>query len=207
MEFEELISNYNRIYGAGEPFGDSPENTVRSILKYLKQGKFIELGAGSGRNALFLAANGFEVTAVDISQVGIDKLKQKAAARNLKVRTVIADVMGFRWDCDYDAVLFLFMLHHLKLSDAQRLLTEVRAHTTQGGLNVIAAFTKDGDFNRLYPEKCSSYFYPERGGVKSWYRDWDVLEWQEMATRAFEKTEKGEPMFNLTSFLIAQRPM
>ena len=43
------------------PFGTEPVKVVGAILKYQQSGTALELGAGDGRDALFLAANGFEV--------------------------------------------------------------------------------------------------------------------------------------------------
>jgi len=69
---------YNRIYSENETTfgGGKPENVVEDILNYRKNGSVLELGAGEGRNTLFLASNGFEVKAIDISDVGVRKIQE-----------------------------------------------------------------------------------------------------------------------------------
>jgi tellurite methyltransferase len=58
---------------------------VREFLDYKHSGKILDLGVSEGRNALFLAQNGFDVTGVDLSEAGINKFE--ALARQLGVPT------------------------------------------------------------------------------------------------------------------------
>jgi len=58
-------------------------------------GRALDLGAGEGRNALWLASLGWRVTAVDFSSVGISRLRDMAAERNLVVEAVVADLRRY----------------------------------------------------------------------------------------------------------------
>lgn len=63
----------------------------------------LDIGSGSGRNSLYLARRGYQVTAVDLSQVGLDLTAQQAKAAGLAVSTVRQDINNFnfgegRWD-------------------------------------------------------------------------------------------------------------
>jgi tellurite methyltransferase len=55
-------------------------------------GRALDVGCGTGRNALFLASSGYRVDAVDISPVGIDRAQSTAGARGLDIRFVAADL-------------------------------------------------------------------------------------------------------------------
>ncbi len=66
-------------------------------------GAVLCLAEGEGRNAVFLAKNGFRVTAVDGSQVGLSKLKKLADQEGVQIETVCSDLADFdfgqdRWD-------------------------------------------------------------------------------------------------------------
>lgn len=61
----------------------------------LPPGRAIDIGAGEGRNALWLAEQGWEVTAVDFSEVGIDKGRQIAEHRGLDLDWVVADLRDY----------------------------------------------------------------------------------------------------------------
>lgn len=57
---------YEKVYSEHEcVFGIEPTPVVKKVLEHITYGKVLDLGAGEGRNSLFLAENGFEVTAID----------------------------------------------------------------------------------------------------------------------------------------------
>lgn len=70
------------------------------------QGKALELAAGLGGNSLFLAQQGYQVSALDLSSVAMDKLKQNAAQLNLSIQTQHCDLESWVAPSDeYDVVM------------------------------------------------------------------------------------------------------
>ncbi|HVJ29660.1 MAG TPA: methyltransferase domain-containing protein, partial [Gammaproteobacteria bacterium] len=69
-----------------------PTALLATWLPYLPRGRALDVACGAGRNALFLAANGYEVTALDISGVGLDRGRRAAAERGLTVDWLCADL-------------------------------------------------------------------------------------------------------------------
>ena len=61
----------------------------------LAPGTALDLGAGEGRNAVWLAQQGWQVTAVDFSDVGLAKADQLATAAGVEVSTTCADLVGY----------------------------------------------------------------------------------------------------------------
>ena len=195
--------DYNSIYKNKNLFGTEPHWLVRKILKYKKSGTVLDIGAGQGRNSLFLAKNGFEVTAIDTAAEGIKKIQESVARDGLSVETEIADINGFKFEKQYDVIVVLFALQHLIKDDVPVLLEKINGHTALYGLNVVAAFTTEGDFYKL--QRNRKYFYPAPGQLKETYKDWNVLEWEEKQSTAFQKDKEGRQLKNLTSFLISQK--
>jgi SAM-dependent methyltransferase len=70
---------------APEPF------LVREVPRLLR-GRVLDVASGDGRNTLWLAGQSFEVTAIDVSAIAVDRLKRVAAARGLTVATRAADL-------------------------------------------------------------------------------------------------------------------
>lgn len=94
---------------------------VEAHLADLEPGTAIDLGAGEGRNAVWLASRGWTVTAVDFSQVGLDKAQQLATEHGVDVVTVQADATAWHPDGPVDLVV----LSYLQLpSDQQRTVLE-----------------------------------------------------------------------------------
>jgi SAM-dependent methyltransferase len=58
----------------------------------LPRGRALDVASGAGRNSLFLAATGRSVDAVDISAVALDRARETAKARHLKIRWIEADL-------------------------------------------------------------------------------------------------------------------
>jgi SAM-dependent methyltransferase len=103
-------------------------------------GEAIDLGMGEGRNAIFLSQQGWRVTGVDLSDVGVEQAKKRAAELGVPLVTVVEDLDQYdlgreRWD-----LIMLFYMHawyHLsKLDHARRLRDALKP----GGLLVIEGF-------------------------------------------------------------------
>ena len=77
----------------------------------LTPGRALCLAAGSGRNAVFLASLGFEVTAVDVSPVGLQWCAQLAADRGVRLELVTADLNGYDMGCDRYDLLTIIHYH------------------------------------------------------------------------------------------------
>jgi SAM-dependent methyltransferase len=110
---------------------------VEANLGDLEPGTAIDLGAGEGRNAVWLASRGWAVTAVDFSQVGLDKAQQLAGEHRVEITTVQADATTWQPDAPVDLVV----LSYLQLpSDQQRMVLDHAATwlTPGGTLFVIA---------------------------------------------------------------------
>jgi SAM-dependent methyltransferase len=83
-------------YGAAERvWSAGPNREVERIVAGWVPGRALDLGAGEGRHALWLAEKGWQVTAVDFSAVGIDRGRREAESRGLAVDWVVEDVTGW----------------------------------------------------------------------------------------------------------------
>lgn len=82
---------------------------VEAHLADLEPGTAIDLGAGEGRNAVWLASRGWSVTAVDFSQVGLDKADRLAAEHGVGVTTVCADATTWAPAAPVDLVVVSYL--------------------------------------------------------------------------------------------------
>jgi SAM-dependent methyltransferase len=69
-----------------------PTALLAEWLPRLGTGSALDLACGAGRNALFLAANGYRVDALDISSVGLERGRHAAGPRQLAIRWLCADL-------------------------------------------------------------------------------------------------------------------
>ena len=85
-------------YGSDEYFyGTEPNDFLRGHAAAIPEGgEVLCLGEGEGRNAVYLASLGYKVTALDQSAVGLDKARRLAAAKGVRIETVVADLEHYR---------------------------------------------------------------------------------------------------------------
>jgi hypothetical protein len=92
-----------RYSGGTYAYGTEPNEFLTAMASRLPTGRVLCLGEGEGRNAVWLAGRGFDVTALDASRVGLDKARRLAAERGVKITTLHADLADYEiapggWD-------------------------------------------------------------------------------------------------------------
>ena len=112
-----------------------PNRFVVEEAADLPVGRVLDLACGEGRNALWLAGRDWQVTAVDFSPVALDRARGLAAAANLEVEWVEADVLGYEpLVHGYDLVL----LGYLQVPEPERRqAVEVAISATRPGGSLL----------------------------------------------------------------------
>lgn len=110
---------WNKRFASKESYlGIRPSPSLQREIERIKQlvpGKrALDIACGEGRNSLFLREHGFQVTAVDISDIGLAKGKQRAAELGLDINFRQADLDEYEIEGQYDLVLnFNYLLRQL----------------------------------------------------------------------------------------------
>lgn len=114
-----------------------PNRFLAPMIEGLEPGRALDLACGEGRNAVWLATQGWEVTGVDFSAVGLDKAARLAADRGVRGTWVCADVVAWVPPTDYDLVVIFYL--QLPAEARRRVVaTAARAVAPGGTLLVIA---------------------------------------------------------------------
>jgi SAM-dependent methyltransferase len=133
---------WNARYESAElVWGVAPNRFVEQEVAALAPGRALDLACGEGRNAIWLASRGWQVTAVDFADVAIAKGRRLAAAegRAIGVDWVVADVT--RWQPPAGAQFDLVLIAYLQLPGTDReqaLATAARAVAPGGTLLFVA---------------------------------------------------------------------
>lgn len=116
-----------------------PNRFLAEVVQNRKPGRVLDIGMGQGRNSLFLARLGWDVTGVDVSDKAIDLAKKEAARRGLKVNCVVSDFSEFEVGKDkWDLIVAMYM-GRLILSQASK----VSEGLGTGGLLAVEHFRRD----------------------------------------------------------------
>jgi len=124
-------------------YGNAPNDFLAQMAHLLPaRGRALDLGAGEGRNALFLASRGLDVLAVDQSEVGLQKAQQRAQDLALNLRTQAADLNDFAAEpASLDAVTSIFV--HLPATLRAAVHQRVRAWLKPGGIFLLETYAPD----------------------------------------------------------------
>jgi 2-polyprenyl-3-methyl-5-hydroxy-6-metoxy-1,4-benzoquinol methylase len=124
-------------------YGEAPNEFLSSVANLLPaQGAALDIGAGEGRNALFLASRGLDVLAVDQSRVGLQKAEKLARERGLKLRTQAADLRDFEAaPASLDVITSIFV--HLPASIRAPLHHRIARWLKPGGLYILEVYAPE----------------------------------------------------------------
>jgi SAM-dependent methyltransferase len=124
-------------------YGETPNEFLAGMAsKFPLGGNALDIGAGEGRNALFLAARGLNVLAIDQSEVGMQKAQRLAQARGLRLRTQAVDLQDFDAEHgSFDMITSIFV--HLPQALRAKVHQRVAIWLKPGGLFLLEAYAPD----------------------------------------------------------------
>lgn len=128
--------DYNITYRVNEDgvFNPAPNAFLVDVMKGLKPGRALDVGMGQGRNAIFLAQQGWSVTGVDISDEGIRLAKEQAQKLGLRIDAVNAPIESFDFgQGKWDLIVFCYL-------DPRPYASKVVAALRPGGVVVVEGF-------------------------------------------------------------------
>ncbi|HSP03763.1 MAG TPA: class I SAM-dependent methyltransferase [Acidimicrobiales bacterium] len=113
-----------------------PNQTFADEVAGLEPGTALDLAAGEGRNAIWLATQGWTATAVDFSDVALDKARKLAEASEVEIETVVADVTTHVPPAGaYDLVAVIYL--HLPEDERRLVHQRAAAAVAPGGTMVV----------------------------------------------------------------------
>ena len=123
----------SRYAGSDRVWSAAPNAWVARAIRGWFTGRALDLGAGEGRHAVWLAALGWQVTAVDFSAVGIERGRSGAQEVGVDVDWVVADVRT--WEPPAGATFDLVLVAYLHLEDD--VIARARGWLAPGGALVV----------------------------------------------------------------------
>ncbi|MCL9671043.1 tellurite resistance methyltransferase TehB [Citrobacter sp. MNAZ 1397] len=149
---------------------------VLHAMQFVKPGKTLDLGCGNGRNSLYLAANGFDVTAWDKNASGINNIKTICQAEGLtNLQTAVVDLNALGFEGEYDFILSTVVLMFLEPQTIPGLIANMQRCTKSGGYNLIVAAMDTADF----PCTVGFPFAFKENELRNYYAGWELEKYNE----------------------------
>jgi len=133
--------------------------------------KVLEIGCGEGGTAIFLAKNDYDVTAFDLSSIGVAKTMENANKHNVEVKAFKADVNDFVPEEKYDVIFSSGTLQYLIPEKRGHFISLLKEYTNTNGLNVLHTFVSK-PFIDIAPDAEKSESLWSSGELLLLYKDW-----------------------------------
>lgn len=202
------VTDYDKRYEtAGYYWGICPNSACYEIMKLkppVSPFRVLDIGCGEGKDAVFLARNGYRVTAFDGAEKGIEKAKLLAEKNHVRVDFFKADIHDFVPTQEFDIIFSSGVLHYLNASERESFLDNLKLHTADSGIHVLNVFVRkpfigpapDGEQSE---QECQGW---KSGELFTCYHDWMIHQMDEII---FDCNSGGIPHKHCMDIMIAEK--
>lgn len=183
-------------------WGREPNDFARRALDFAHGTSAIDIGAGEGRAAVFLAEHGFDILAVDTAANGLAKAMRLAQERGVEVRVREGDVNSLELDGSFDLVYSAGTIQYLHPENRERRFAYFQKHTNSGGVHAILTFVDHPDIPPA-PDWSEGEFLYAPGELREYYAEWKCLHSHSLV---FDDDSGGEPHKHAVEEYVFEKP-
>lgn len=148
--------------------------------------RLLDIGCGEGQAAVFFARNGYQVSAFDITESGIEKGKRLAERSGVSVNFFRADLLDYRMEngshvangSGYDIVFASGSLQYIPPEKRAEILRHYKEHTAPGGIHVMNVFVEK-PYLPTPPDWEEKEYFWKTGELFYHYSDWKMERMEE----------------------------
>ena len=171
-----------------------PSPLIQQFEIQAPRGKAIDIGAGKGDNALFLAKHGFFVTAVEIRKELADTIKKRAEENQIGLEIINRDIKDFIVEENqYSFISAINSLNFFSKQEFLNIIEKIKNGLRKSGICVISLFTADDSlFEKIKSETASEddgsfrnkagkkWYFPKSNELRKFFeKDFEILFYKE----------------------------
>ncbi len=154
-----------------------PSGMALKILELMpsinKNLKVLEVGCGEGGTAVFLARNGYDVTAFDLAKTGVLKTIENAEKSQTHINAFVADVNEYLPTENYDIIFSSGTIQYLLPEKRQQVIEKYQEKTNHNGLNVLHTFVAKPFIDKAPDAEHNEHLWSS-GELLLLYKDWKI---------------------------------
>lgn len=188
-------------------WGLNPNPLCYEIMKIMpptKPRRVLDIGCGEGKDAVFLARNGYIVSAFDAAETGLEKARTLADANRVHIDFFRADILDYKSDACFDIIFSSGVFHYIPPHFRKECISYLKKHTSPGGIHAVNVFVEKPflapapDLERTEAENPGWY----SGELFMLYHDWLF---HKMEEEIFDCNSGGVSHRHCMNLLIAEK--
>ena len=198
-------TQYEELYRSDEYFwGTEPADFLEKLIAVKPPCpgiKVLDIGCGEGKDAVYMAQKGYDVTAFDLTESGIRKTIRLAAERGTKLNAYTADINDFETDETFDIIYSTGTIQYLADENIPGFFEKIGKMTRPHGLHYFNVFVEK-PYLTLPPDWDREEKMWKTGMLFSYYADWKIHLIDEVT---FEDNSGGVPHFHCMDLILAEK--
>lgn len=202
MDHDELQDRYD---SEEYYWGTEPNDLAETAVEYLENPEdatAVDIGAGEGRDAVYLAEQGLDVYAIDPIPAGLEKTERLADDHDVSIETIRGDVNDIDLPEQVELLYSIGTVQYLRPENRDEQFEQFKEKTASGGVHALFAFVDHPEIPTAPDWGDNEHFY-EQGELHEYYEEWEVLEEDDLI---FDDESDGEPHQHAAEILVVRKP-
>ena len=200
-----IRTNYEKWYECdGYYWGTQPADFLDELISLCppaKDKKVLDIGCGEGKDAVFMAEKGYDVTAFDLTDNGIKKTHRLASEKGAKINAYVDDINTFETDEQFDIIYSSGTIKYLFAETKKGFFDKLNRITKKGGFVFLNVFVEK-PFLELPPDWDMEEKMWKSGELFSYFPDWKFHRIDEVI---FEDDSNGVPHYHCMDTIVCER--
>lgn len=179
-----------------------PHSEIQYMSTLTVPCKVLDLGSGRGRNSLYLASKGYEVTALDINASHIDAVNTVSQKLGLNVKCGLYDINEAALTEKYDIIISTVVLMFCKRERIAAIIENMQKCTHKDGVNVIVCAVESADSHKA---EVPFNTFLRQGELAEYYKNWDIIKYNENPGHLHKTDAQGNRIQLNFATLIARK--
>jgi tellurite methyltransferase len=183
MGLSKQPNHWQEIYEQSQQVWDErPDPMLAEYADMIPPGDVLDLGIGEGRNAFFLARNGYTVRGIDLAPMAVERCNVQANSEQLPIEAEVGNILDSEIPkSQYALIVSTMTLQFMKPSESQVVFARMKAGLAPGGVIYLTVFsTDDPSFGRLSQQseavESNTYFAKSLGQHVHFFTKDEILE-------------------------------
>ena len=200
-----IRTNYEKWYeGDAYYWGLEPGRFLEELIELCPPSadkKVLDIGCGEGKDAVYMAQKGYDVTAFDLTENGIRKTVSLAEKRNVNISAYVDDINTFSTDEQFDIIYSTGTVQYLFEENKKGFFEKLDKITKKNGIVYINVFVEK-PFLELPPDWDMEEKMWKSGELFTYFADWKVERIDEVI---FEDNSGGIPHYHCMDTIICRK--